>query len=231
MSAPYKRKEVIGDATIYLGDCLEILPTLPKVDAVITDPPYGISYTHSGGGGLFQKDGTRLATKFGNTPIHGDDAPFDPAPILSISNRFCMWGANHYATRIPAEAGHRWLVWDKGFNEVPTKSFSHCELAWLNQYGALRMKKHVWDGCFRQGVSNKIPRAHPTEKPVEVMEWCLSFFDGADVICDPYMGVGTTGRACLRNGRKFIGIEIEPKYFDIACRRIEDAQRQQRMFA
>lgn len=223
----------IGNATLWLGDCREILPTLGKVDAVVTDPPYGIDYAHSGGGGIFAKDGTRKPTKFGGEKILGDAAPFDPSPFLNLAPIVVMWGANHYANALPIKAGQRWLLWDKGFAEVPTKSFSHGELCWTTRMGALRMIKHVWDGCFRQEEGSKNPRVHPTQKPERVMRWCMEqagVSNGATVL-DPYMGSGTTGVACMQLGHRFIGIEIEPRYFEIACERIDAAQRQGRLLA
>lgn len=222
---------IIGNAQLYLGDCREILPHLPKVDACITDPPYGIDYAHSGGGGIFAKDGTRKSTKFGGEKIAGDAEPFNPEPFLSLAPIVAMWGANHYANQLPIKPGQRWLSWDKGFAEVATKSFSHGELCWTNRMGALRMLKHVWDGCFRQEEGSKVPRVHPTQKPERVMRWCMEQAGvpaGATVL-DPFMGSGTTGVACMQLGHKFVGIELNEGYFDIACRRIEDAQRQGRL--
>ena len=224
-------KVIIGNAELWHGDCRKILPTLPKVDAVITDPPYGIDYAHSGGGGMVAKEGTRKSTKFGGEKIAGDSEPFDPREFVDVAPIVAMWGANHYAHRLPIKPGQRWLSWDKGFAEVPTKSFSHCELCWTNRMGALRMLKHVWDGCFRQEEGNKTPRVHPTQKPERVMRWCMeqAGVPQAATVLDPFMGSGTTGVACMNLGLEFIGIERERRYFDIACRRIEDAQRQQRL--
>ena len=147
--------------------------------------------------------------------------------------RLIFWGGNHYASRLPDSRG--WLVWDKrGDPKFYGKTtFSDCELAWTKGAGnAARMYKQIWNGIVREGEPAKVNqgRQHPTQKPVRLMEWCIGFFPDS-VILDPFMGSGTTGVACANLGRKFIGIEIEPKYFDIACERIEMAYAQGRLFA
>ena len=216
----------IGDATLYLGDCLEILPTLPKVDAVITDPPYGVGFIHGGndnsGIGL-----GRYATKFAGVAIAGDRAPFDPSPFLAMGVPAILWGANHYCSRLPDAAA--WLVWDKRAASGHTNDFADCEMAWTNTDGVARMFRHHWDGMMR--ASERGERSHPMQKPVALLKWCVDRIPGAHTVLDPFMGSGTTGVACANLGRKFIGIEIERKYFDIACERIDNAYRQQRLFA
>ena len=215
------RVEHIGDATLYLGDCLEILPTLDKVDAVVTDPPYGIKYSHG-------KVKIKHATIFQNIHILGDDKPFDPFPWLKFP--VCLfWGANHFANKLPD--GGRWLVWDKRCGTGDGKSQSDVEIAWLSgDRKADRIYRQLWDGFNKAGEERGIPRVHPTQKPVALMQWCLGFLPNAKIILDPFMGSGTTGVACANLGRKFIGIEIEEKYFDIACKRIEIAYSQPRLF-
>lgn len=205
------RVEQIGDATLYLGDCLEILPTLPKVDAVITDPPYGIDFVQ-------RTTGAR---------IFGDDKPFDPSPFLRIAP--CLfWGAENYAQSLPRG---RWLVWIKRAVEIAVpKSYGDCELAWLSEPGCIKAHRQISDGCIRQGDEHGVVRIHPSQKPIGLMKWCLGFFSTSKTVLDPFMGSGTTGVACAQLGRKFIGIEIEPKYFDIACRRIEQAYAQGKLF-
>jgi site-specific DNA-methyltransferase (adenine-specific)/modification methylase len=110
----------------------------------------------------------------------------------------------------------------------PTNDFADCELAWTNLQRAVRRIRFLWNGMIR--AEKDIEREHPTQKPIEVMRWCLGFIPDARTILDPFMGSGTTGVAAIKLGRKFIGIEIEPKYFDIACRRIEEAARQPDLF-
>ena len=212
---------IIGNATLYLGDCLEILPTLPKVDAVITDPPYGIGYSHGVGGGKLAR-----STQFDHHPIVNDDRPFDPAPWLTFA-KVILWGANHYASRLPDSPS--WLTWDKR-DGICSNDQADCEHAWSNLGGPARIKRHLWNGMLKDSERG-ITRVHPTQKPIAVMTWCIEQAGMPETILDPYMGSGTTGVACINLGRKFIGIEIEPKYFDIAVERITNAQRQERMFA
>lgn len=215
----WRERREIGNATLYLGDCLEILPTLPKVDAVITDPPYGIAWRgHS----------SRPKEMIGEMVV-GDDAPFDPAPFLSLETPCLMWGANNFASKLPDS--QNWLVWNKRGDNCTPKDHGGCELAWSRGItkGGVHAKRFIWDGNIRQ-LDTEMDRLHPAQKPVEIMKWCVGLSD-AETILDPFMGSGTTGVACMNLGRKFIGIEIEPKYFEIACERIENAQRQTRLFA
>ncbi|CAB4171403.1 DNA methylase N-4/N-6 [uncultured Caudovirales phage] len=203
---------IIGNATLYLGDCLEILPTLEKVDAVITDPPYGIARIWSKGS---ERHGWTKANAEAIIRNEWDDKPLDAAAIdalLVAGDQHIIWGGNYF----PLPQSRCWLVWNK-----PERGFSlaEAELAWTSFDAVVR----VFDGN-----RSEPDRVHPTQKPVALMRWCVAKTTG-DVL-DPFMGSGTTGVACMNLGRKFIGIEIEPKYFDIACERIENAQRQERMF-
>lgn len=217
------RIETIGNATLYLGDCRTILPTLGKVDAVVTDPPYGINYSHSGGGkGIHSMGTTRTQT----AKIAGDAEPFDPSHLIAY--RALLFGADHYLRRLPD--GGMFHVWDKDPKGVLSwDSFSDAELFWTSWTRSRACFRYLWKGLCQEGQGER--RFHPTAKPVKLMEQCIELTGDGEIICDPYMGSGTTGVACMNLGRKFIGIEIEPKYFDIACRRIEDAQRQGRLVA
>ena len=211
----------IGDATLYLGDCLEILPTLDKVDAVVTDPPYGL-----------QENAHRVASrgKLAKTTDYGsfdwDKKPASKELIdaaVDISKEAIIFGGNYF----DLPPSRCWLVWDKvnGSND-----FADCELAWTNIRGSVRMIQHRWNGMLRDS-ENKVPRVHPTQKPVVVMEWALSQLKGSpNTVLDPFMGSGTTGIACVNQGLSFIGIEMNHKYFDIACERIEAAYAQGRLF-
>lgn len=171
----------------------------------------------------------------GGHKVRGDDQPFDPAPALAAAPICVMWGANHYANRLPIEAGGGWLFWDK----VPIAgyegrwSFADGELCWFSRKFALRTIRHYWNGGLRDGEERGKPREHPTQKPVAVMERCieLAHIPAAGTILDPYMGSGTTGVAAVRHGHPFVGIELDERYFAVACERIENAQRQARMFA
>ncbi len=128
-----------------------------------------------------------------------------------------FWGGNYFG--LPASSC--WLIWDKD----NTGNFADAEMAWTNFNKAVRLKKHRWNGMIQENMKHKEKRVHPTQKPVPIMEWCLSHAPDAKTVCDPFMGSGTTGIACARKGLQFVGIEREEKYFDIACERIATAYR------
>ena len=208
------RVEKIGDATLYLGDCLEILPTLGKVDAVVTDPPYGL--------GDWNNRGTNAARPFDSDITQAWDKPITAshiALIRAVSRHQIIWGGNYFLDLLPRTK--QMFVWNKGIRGM---HFNDCEIAWCSQF---REACRVFD--YSPASAEK--KEHPTQKPLALLQWCLGHLPDAETILDPFMGSGTTGVACANLGRTFIGIEREPKYFDIACRRIEDAQRQGRLLA
>jgi DNA modification methylase len=219
------RIETIGRATLYLADCAEVLPLLPKVDGVCTDPPYGI-----GADATMSKQG---GTKYGNAAAakrHYEATNWDAAPpedaliraVVAAGTHAILFGGNYFG--LPAS--RCWLVWDKVNGE---NAFADCELAWTNIDKPVRLIRHMWNGMLRKGQEERTD--HPTQKPVGVMKWCISHLPEPNrLILDPFMGSGTTGVAAVQMGRDFIGIEREPKYFDIACKRIEEAQRQGDLF-
>lgn len=210
-------KVVIGNAELWHGDCREVLP-LVQADACVTDPPYGISYMHSGGG-----IGVGAKRNHG-VPIHDDDKPFDPAPLLRFP-AVLMFGADHYRARLPD--GGTLIAWDKHTGIGPNDSFADAEYAWTNLKIKRNVIRYLWKGvaCVKAGEEGG-QRWHPTTKPQGVMRWCLEQMPQARVIVDPYMGSGSTGVAAVAMGRHFIGVEIHRPYFDIACERISRAQAQ-----
>lgn len=212
---------IIGNATLYLGDCREVLPSLMDVDAIVSDPPYGIAHVKGSGGlGKHNRRNIRAVTN--------DDQPFDPAPLLGFPH-VTLWGANHFAARLPHG---RWRAWDKLAGLAEYDSFSDVEFAWRNGRGKDRIFSHLWKGICQASEKGGERREHPTQKPVQLMQWCIQDLPAeVQTICDPYMGSGTTGVAAVRLGKRFVGIEVERDYFDIACKRIEDAQRQGNLFA
>lgn len=214
------KKEVIGNATMYLADCLEVLPMIGRVDAVVSDPPYGVSYSHGAGGGKLAR-----STQFDHHPVIGDDRPFDPTPWLAF-DKVVLFGANHYASRLPDSAF--WLVWDKR-DGVCSNDQADCELAWVKGKGNARVIRHLWNGMLKASERGEI-RFHPTQKPVAVMEWAIAQAGISGTVLDPYMGSGSTGVAALRMKLPFVGVEIDPEYFSYACLRVENVQRQSSLF-
>jgi site-specific DNA-methyltransferase (adenine-specific)/modification methylase len=218
------RIERIGDCVLYNADCREVLPTLGKVDAVVTDPPYGIGVDatmHKQGGTKYGKAAAAkreyAATNWDFAPITTDDC----ARLRAASEWQIIFGGNYFDLP-PARC---WLVWDK---KNGGNAFADCELAWTNLDKPVRKIDWMWNGMLRRGGEER--GEHPTQKPVGVLTWCLEQLPAeCNTILDPFMGSGTTGVACVKLGRKFIGIEIEPKYFDIACRRIEAATKEPRL--
>lgn len=157
------------------------------------------------------------ATRHYGETIKGDDQPFDPAPFLSLAPEVILWGFNHFPDKLSRGTA---LVWIKRYDGGFGSFLSDAELAWFNSGHGVYCKRDL----SMQGESSS--RVHPTQKPVDVMKWCLGFVPKAETILDPFMGSGTTGVAAVMLGRRFIGIEIEQKYFDVSCRRIEAATRQ-----
>jgi DNA modification methylase len=195
---------------IYHGDCREVLPSLPKIDLVLTDPPYGMNWNtdisrFSGG-----YNPSRRGNGRGIAQVVGDNTDFDPSPWLTF-NKVIMWGFNHFASLVPLGTT---LVWLKRLDHAFGSFLSDAELAW--------MKGGHGVYCHRDLSMNAITneRAHPTQKPVGLMKWCVQQAGEAELILDPFMGSGTTLRAAKDLGRKSIGIEIEEKYCEIAANRL-----------
>lgn len=214
-------KVIIGNAELYCGDCAVILPQLDNVDLILTDPPYGINEAAG-------KNKSR--TKAAAAKDYGNDT-WDSKPpsrwlfdlMREKSKNQIIFGGNYFELP-PTKC---FLVWDKD----NTGDFADCELAWTNLNKAVRIKKWRWNGMLQENMKKKELREHPTQKPSAIIEWAISLAPTETCsILDPFMGSGTTGVACHKMGKRFIGIERERKYFDIACRRIEDAQKQEDLF-
>ena len=211
-------KVIIGNATLYCGDCSVILPQLDNVDLILIDPPYGIKADKGSGG-----ENKGKARKYTDEWDASPPAEWLFGLIQDKSKYQIIFGGNYF-TLPPTPCV---LVWDKD----NTGDFADAELAWTNLNKAVRIKKWRWNGMLQENMKNKEAREHPTQKPVPIMQWCIDQAPKeVQTILDPFMGSGTTGVACHKMGKRFIGIERERKYFDIACRRIEDAQKQGDMF-
>jgi site-specific DNA-methyltransferase (adenine-specific) len=208
------RVERIGDATLYLADHRDVLPGLEGVDACVTDPPYGIG---------FAAQPTMYARKSGQQADDWDDAApaEDVLRIASSFGKVAIWGGNYFG--LPPSRG--WLVWLKP-DSAP--SMADLELCWTNvDQNARAFHKSVKSSALEKDMAAGF---HPTQKSVALMEWTIERVGARGPVLDPYMGSGTTGVAALRLGLPFIGIERKPKYFDIACRRIEQAYNQRPLF-
>lgn len=214
------RKETIAEGvTLYLGDCREILPTLGMLDAIVTDPPYGIG-----------ENDKKVASR-GKLAKPKDYGSFDwdkevpprwlIAMLMQISRYQIIFGGNYYD--LPPT--NCWLIWDK---KNGSNDFADCELAWTNMSKAVRRIEWLWNGMIRKGSDL---REHPTQKPLGVMAWVLDQLpDDVKQVCDPFLGSGTTGVAAIQKGVSFIGIEREPKYFEMSCERLSEFLRQPNMF-
>jgi len=192
-----------GRIRLFNRDCMEVLPLLGAVDCVVTDPPYGI------GAGRMNLGYSRTSRM---EKTSWDDTQPCLDQLLTLHSAFIIWGGNYF----PLPPSRGFLVWNKGAC-FHGRDFAECELAWMSMDTNARVLNYdpIAKGDYRDKV-------HTTQKPVPVMEWCLEQVPLAELIGDPYMGSGTTGVACARLGRRFIGCEISPAYFDIAVKRISD---------
>ena len=201
---------IIGDAVLHLGDCMNILPTLGKIDACITDPPYGLAEKLQGG---------TWGKQFEGESKDWDAKPWEPSELFFKSaDVFIIWGGNYF--NLPPS--RCWLIHDKKLQGL---TFSDAELAWTNMDKNVRLFSFMVPRGFL-GTT----REHPTQKPLKLMKWCIEQAGNPQTILDPFMGSGTTGVAAIEMGRKFIGIEREEKYFNVACERIEAATKQGQLF-
>jgi site-specific DNA-methyltransferase (adenine-specific)/modification methylase len=221
------RVETIGDATLYLGDSLEILPTLGKVDACITDPPYGVA----GGVGGDAKD-------FGKAAYEGS-FPDTPEYIADVCSKVIQWCIDN-SEAVALTPGNRCLqlypqardigaFWQPAstthgpWGMVTLNPILYYGKDWRAGRGALPSGRQVTEKGEKNG--------HPCSKPLLAWTWLVDkVARPGSLVVDPFMGSGTTAVSCLKTGRKFIGIEREPKYFDIACKRIEQAVSQGQLF-
>lgn len=191
---------------IYNGDCRDVLPTLGRFDLLLTDPPYGLGYD-----GHAQDFSTRAHGARKGFDFDGWDGqvPDNLGQCMAAADAHVIWGGNYFTSQLPGTRG--WLVWDKGQSGL---SQSDCELAYSSREGSLRRLVLNRVALLKDGTS------HPTQKPVCLMRWCLSFFPDAETVLDCYMGSGTTLVAAKLEGRSATGIEISEKYCEIAANRL-----------
>lgn len=218
LPTPYYEEEGI---TIYHGDCREIIPHVPKVDLVLTDPPYGIQMAAGfGSGGRSFGDKHRSVEGGGILTRQYEDEWDDVRPgettfhmILAQTDLAIIFGGNYFADLLPRST--HWLVWDK-LQTMP--SFSDCELAWTNvERKSVKKKVVEWNGL----LGKERERFHPTQKPIELMIWCLEqYSQEGDLVLDPFGGSGTTAAAAKKTGRRCISIEAEEKYCRVTVERL-----------
>lgn len=204
-----------GNVQLYLGDCLRLLPQIGGgVSAIATDPPYGIDYGKAGGFSASHGWG-QWCENVSWDKSRPDKSLFDQ--LLGFAVPTLIWGGNYFTDYLPPRMG--WIAWDKGQRDFSLADF---ELAWTSEQKAARCIVYPRRLAMRDG------KCHPTQKPVYVMEQCIEYLQRGrkktlETILDPFMGSGTTGVAAVSLGRKFIGIELDPGYFEIAKSRIERA--------
>jgi site-specific DNA-methyltransferase (adenine-specific) len=232
------RIERIGDAILYQGDCYTILPTLPPVDATITDPPYGI--------GLTKKTSDYRDSKyFDNGESLQASVTYDDDPasiralissvmpvVLSMSERAAVFcgPAMLWAYPEPASVGSVFTMAGAGRTSWGFQCTHPILFYGKDPY--LQDGKGGRPNSYKDDQPNREKIDHPCPKPIAWMVWAVNRASRmGETVLDPFMGSGTTGVACANLGRKFIGIEREPKYFDIACERISAAYAQGRLFA
>lgn len=221
----YTRKEVIGDCTLYLGDCVEIMPTLGKFDAVVTDPPYGMSYKGSSlGGTIIANDGARASLRL----YRHMSRLIQNTPTLW----FTRWDAWPDVWEIFAACSkiNGLLIWDKGHNGMGNTSHWGCSYEMIASMGAVRTRGSRDTSVLSfKPIPGSKRVGHPNEKPTDLMAYLVGkITDPGNRVLDPFMGSGTTLVACAEIGRAATGIEIDPEYFDLACRRVEEAHRRRR---
>lgn len=205
---------IIGSATLYLGDCQEVLPSIPLADLVLTDPPYGLNTGK-------QKCGGSKSREWGTQ--EWDREICQPAVDMArlAGEVAIIWGGNYY-TLPPSRC---WLAWDK-CQPDEWYSTAHFELAWTSMDRNARR----WRMSQVEAYGD-MKKEHPSQKPLALMRWCIGILPKQpETILDPFMGSGTTGVAAVQMGRQFIGIERDPAFFEIACHRIEEAQKQCDLF-
>ena len=221
----------IGNCELHLIDCMEYMAGLPDkaFELAIVDPPYGIDAAELFGGEA-RKSGNGCAMKSAFVKKGWDTSTpereyFDQ--LARVSKNQIVWGANYMTNHLPPSMG--WIVWDK---DNGTTKFSDCELAYSSFNGALRKFKYTWNGMIQGNMANKEIRIHPTQKPVALYEWLLTnYAKPGQRILDTHLGSGSSAIACNNLGYELVGCELDPDYYEAACKRIHQATAQERLFA
>jgi site-specific DNA-methyltransferase (adenine-specific) len=214
--------------TLYHGRWQDVLAqvALPRVDLVLTDPPYGVRWQTDYATGVQWKPSRSVPkSRYHDWPaLAGDTAPFDPSPWLAYP-QVILWGANCYSDRLPMG---RWLIWDKRYKSGKSFKPSHGEAAWMKGGHGVRIYQQTWQGVARSALHASewpVRSLHPTQKPVALMQWCLDLAQGrthrVQTVLDPYCGSGSVLIAAKARGLQAIGIELEEAYCATTARRLE----------
>jgi len=221
--------KIIKNCTLHNIDCMEYMKSLPDnaFDLAIVDPPYGI-----GENGDRNKSRGKLAVAKDYKSFAGGD--IEPPnkdyfiELTRISKNQIIWGANHFASNLPNPSSSCWIVWDK---VTGNSDFADCELAYTSFKTAVRQFTFQWSGMLQGDMKNKEQRIHPTQKPVKLYEWLLTnYAKQGDKILDTHLGSGSHAIACNNLGFELVGCELDADYFKAACKRIEQATAQERLF-
>lgn len=209
---PFKPYYQDASVTLYNADCMEVLPHLGRFDLLLTDPPYGIGADNQKR--ILSREKIAAARDYGNSNWDSQICEEGVELAMGVANTQIVFGGNYYLM-MPSPC---WLVWDK---DNGSNDFADCELAWTNMKRAVRKFKWRWNGMLQEHAgSKKEIRVHPTQKPLALMRWCLSFAPDAETVLDPFAGSGTTGVACKLEGRKAVLIEISEEYCEKAAERL-----------
>lgn len=190
-------------ATIYHGDCREVLPTLGKFDLLLTDPPYGLQADSK----MARNEGKWGFRDYGHTNWD-NECPAIVSSLPELASTSIIWGGNYF--QLPPSSC--WLIWNKLQRNF---DFADAEMAWTNMKTAVRIFDYGRGALLQEG------KVHPTQKPLPLMTWCIGFVPYAQSVIDPFMGSGTVLRAAKEMCIKSIGIELEERYCEIAARRLE----------
>lgn len=197
--------------TLYHADCRDVLPYLGP-GLIIGDPPYGVKEQTN----RAERGRSNEAASYDLPPVIGDDQPFDPRWLLTYP-RLILWGANHYADRLPPSSA--WRIWDKRAGTTPDDN-ADCELAWTSLGGPARIYSHLWRGMIKASERGE-RREHPTQKAIQVMEWLiLNDAQPGELIIEPYLGRGPAVIAAKWLGYPAVGCDLDERYCELTARRL-----------
>lgn len=210
---------------IICGNCLEVMKEWPDgcVDLCLTDPPYGLSMDRL----AYKKSGKQYGRAAAANAYYPDtnwDMVIPDKTVFKelsrISKNQIIWGGQYYTSFLSVCRG--WLIWDKRCSDNISNCYGDGEMAWTTFDKPLRIFRYLWNGMLQENMANKEKRYHPTQKPLQLMKWCIyNYSNPNDLIVDFYSGSGTTCVAAKMLGRRYIGIDISEEYCQISRDRLE----------